>query len=64
MQRSAAVIAIVLGAGIVGFDSNRWDAVVYVLPRGHGIHIHDLLGSALMAVGIVMLWRSPRPVGA
>lgn len=64
MWRAAAVIAIVLGAAIVGFDPNRWDAVVYVLPRGHGIHSHDLIGAALIAVGIVVLWRSPRPVSA
>jgi hypothetical protein len=63
VHRAAAVIAVVLGAAIVGFDPNRWDAVVYVLPRGHGIHVHDLIGCALIAVGLVVLWRTPRPVG-
>ena len=49
------------GAIVLGFDPNRWDYVVLDLPRGgHGIHVHDLYGAALVAVGTLLLWHSPR----
>jgi hypothetical protein len=51
---------IIVGTIAVGFSPERWDTVILVLPRGHGIHAHDLFGMALVAVGIALLWRSPR----
>lgn len=55
------VVAILAGAVVVGFSPNRWDYVVVDLPRGgHGIHLHDLYGMALVAIGTLVLWRSPR----
>jgi len=54
-------IAIVLGAVVIGFDPNRWDGVILDLPRGgHGIHVTDLVGMALVAAGVVVLWCAPR----
>jgi len=55
-------MAIFAGAVLVAFSPNRWDHVVLVLPRGHGIHLHDLLGMAVVALGTVVLWCAPRPV--
>lgn len=61
MRRVLAVIAIFAGTAIVGFNPNRWDYVVLDLPRqSHGIHLHDLVGLALVLLGVVVLWYSPR----
>ena len=54
------VAAIVIGTVIIGFNPNRWDVVILTLPRGHGIHLHDVIGMTLIALGIALLWRSPR----
>jgi hypothetical protein len=61
MARVLAVVAIVTGTVVVGFNPNRWDYVLFDLPRGgHGIHLHDLYGMTLIAVGTLVLWHSPR----
>ena len=52
---------VALGTIIVGFSPARWDTVILVLPRSHGIHIHDLVGTTLVALGTALLWRFPRP---
>ncbi len=59
-RRTAAVVAIFLGAVVVGFSPNRWDKVVANLPRGHGIHTHDLIGMALITLGVLVLLRVQR----
>lgn len=60
MPRVLALIPIVVGVAIVGFNPNRWDRVILELPRGHGIHVHDVVGVALVALGVISLWRAPR----
>ena len=60
--RPRAVAAIVVGTAIVGFSPNRWDVVVVALPRGHGIHLNDILGSVLIALGTWLLWRASSQV--
>jgi uncharacterized protein YjeT (DUF2065 family) len=56
-----AVAAIFAGAALIGFNPNRWDAVVLDLPRGgHGIHLRDIIGMGLLALGVIVLWRSGR----
>ena len=57
MLRLVGVAAIVVGTGVVGFSPNRWDVVVATLPRGHGLHLNDILGTALIVLGIALLWR-------
>ena len=42
---------------MVGFSPNRWDVVVATLPRGHGVHLNDILGAVLIALGTVVFWR-------
>lgn len=54
-----AALAIVVGAIIIGFNPNRWDAVIVSLPRGHGIHVTDVVGMTLVMLGVAVLWRSP-----
>ena len=60
LGRLLAVVSIFVGTAIVGFDPNRLDRVFLVLPREHGIHLHDVLGAALVTLGTVVLWRSHR----
>lgn len=54
------MVSIFVGTAIVGFDPNRLDRVLFVLPRGHGIHLHDVIGTALVTLGTIVLWRSSR----
>jgi hypothetical protein len=55
LARGMGVVAIFVGAVILAFDPNRWDAVILELPRAHGIHLHDLAGMMLVALGIALL---------
>jgi hypothetical protein len=60
-RRVLAVVAVYVGVALVGFNPQRWDAVVFDLPRGgHGIHLRDLIGVGLITLGVVVLWRSGR----
>jgi hypothetical protein len=52
-------VAIFTGAVIIAFSPQRWDYVLFGLPRSHGIHLHELMGMALVAVGTFVLCRSP-----
>jgi len=52
------VVSIVIGTAIVGFDPDRLDGTLFALSRNHGIHLHDLIGTALIALGTFTLWRS------
>jgi hypothetical protein len=56
MRKLVGVASIIVGTAVVGFSPNRWDVVVATLPRGHGIHLHDILGTALVALGTALLW--------
>jgi hypothetical protein len=60
MARVMGVVAIVAGTVLVGWDPERLDAVILTLPRGHGIHLHDVVGMTLVTLGIVVLCWSPR----
>lgn len=64
MARVAALITIAAGVAVVGFSPNRWDEVILVLPRGHGLHAHDVVGVILVAIGVMALWRVPRPTAS
>jgi hypothetical protein len=59
VRRLAGVAFIVVGTAIVGFSPNRWDAVIATLPRGHGIHLNDVLGTVFIATGTALLWLAP-----
>jgi len=52
-------VAIVLGAAVIGFNSNR-DVVILAFAHGHGIHITDVIGMVFVTLGIVLLWRLPQ----
>jgi hypothetical protein len=60
MTTILGVGAILFGAVLLAFDPSRWDVVVLDLPRGHGVHSHDILGMAFVALGIVALLSVPR----
>ena len=55
------MVAILIGAVVIGFNPNRWDIVVATLPRGHGIHLTDIVGMTLIVSGIAVLWRPASP---
>jgi len=59
--RLLGAATVFLGAIIIGFNPN-WDPVLLGLPRGgHGLHVTDLIGMAVVTVGVVVLWRAPAP---
>ena len=60
MARVAALITIAAGVAVVGFSPDRWDEVILVLPRGHGLHVHDVVGVVLVMIGVLTLWHVPR----
>jgi len=60
LLRLMGVVAIVAGTVIIGFSPNRWDVVIATLPRGHGLHRTDAIGTISIALGIAVLWFSPR----
>jgi hypothetical protein len=62
LGRVLAVVAIFVGATVVAFSPKRWDSVLMTLPRGHGIHLHEVLGFAVIGLGTVLLWHAPRSV--
>jgi hypothetical protein len=51
-------MCIVIGTAIVGFSPNRWDAVIATLPRGHGVHLNDVVGAFVVAIGTALLWAA------
>lgn len=59
VSRIAATLLIVLGTLVVAFSPSRWDTVVLELPRGHGVHGHDLIGVALIGIAVALFWREP-----
>ena len=59
VSRTLGTAGILAGAILIGFNPSRWDVVVATLPRGHGIHVRDLVGMALIAAGILVLWHAP-----
>ncbi len=52
------MIAIAIGTLMVGFNPNRFDTVLFDIPlrSGHGVHLHDVLGVLLVALGTLVLW--------
>jgi len=56
--RVLAVVAVYIGAALIGFNPSRWDVVLIVLPREHGIHLRDIIGVGLVTLGVMVLWRS------
>jgi hypothetical protein len=61
LGRVLGAVAIACGTIIVGFNPNRFDVVLFDLPvrTGHGVHLHDVLGVALVALGTLVLWLAP-----
>lgn len=57
-MRPLASAIVFLGAFVLGVDIGA-DRVVVDLPlRGnHGVHVSDVLGTALLVVGVALLWR-------
>ena len=52
-------MAIVTGVVVLGLDVTRFDSVVETISPGHGLHLSDVVGSTLVAFGIVLMWFAP-----
>jgi hypothetical protein len=58
-RKVSGAVLVFLGAVVVGFNAKRWDPVILDLPRGsHGIHALDVIGMALITLGVLVLWVS------
>lgn len=58
------VIPIIAGTLLIDTGTEHHDPVLLTLPRGgHGLHATDVLGMAIVLVGVTALWQAP-PVGA
>jgi hypothetical protein len=59
--RILGAVAVVVGAFVLGLDAATVDRVIATLPGPgrHGIHVSDVVGSGVLLVGIVLLWRAP-----
>lgn len=57
--RTRGAIAIIAGAGLIGFNPNRWDSVLLTLPGSRAVDVTDVLGLALILVGIATFWHAP-----
>ena len=54
------MLVIAVGTVVVGVNPDRFDIVVITLPRDHGIHLAELIGAALVALGTTALLLLPR----
>jgi hypothetical protein len=63
LGRVLGIVAIALGTAVVGFNPERFDTVLFAVPirTDHGVHLHDVIGVALVALGALLLWFLPRP---
>ena len=59
MARWLALVALVVGTFVVGFNEENRSAL-FNLPGGHGIHATDLLGTLLIALGTAVFWVASR----
>ena len=59
MARWLALVALVVGTFVVGFNEENRSAL-FNLPGGHGIHATDLLGTLLIALGAAVFWVASR----
>ena len=59
IMRVLGVLAIVTGVVVLGLDVTRFDSVVETISPGHGLHLSDVVGSTLVAFGIVLMWFAP-----
>jgi hypothetical protein len=58
-MRVLGALTIVTGVVVLGLDVTRFDSVVETLSPNHGLHLSDVLGSALVGIGILLMWFAP-----
>jgi hypothetical protein len=61
LGRVLGIVAIVAGTLVIGIDPDHFDIVLFSLPirQGHGVHLDDVLGFALVVLGTALLWFAP-----
>ena len=58
--RLLATAIVFLGALVLGVDVGADRVILEIAIRGnHGVHISDVVGTALLIVGVAILWRAP-----
>ena len=57
MRRYLGASLIVAGVLILTVNVGELDRVVAAVTYSHGVHLSDLVGAAVVAVGAAILWR-------
>ncbi len=58
-MRFLGALAIVTGVLVLGLDVTRFDSVVETLSPNRGLHLSDVVGTALVGVGLFLMWFAP-----
>lgn len=56
MSRLIGTVLIFIGAGVIVVSPAAWDSVFFTLPSGIHIHVYDLIGTAIIALGVILFW--------
>jgi hypothetical protein len=52
------VAVVAVGVAIVGLNIRpTWDPVILVLSQNHGIHLTDVVGGGVVALGVALVWH-------
>jgi hypothetical protein len=57
LSKLFGTVVIAIGAAFVVVRPDRFGSVFLSLPSGIDIHTYDLIGMAVIAIGIVSVWR-------
>ena len=61
MLRLAGTLFVLVGFALSALDHESWDFVLVSLSTSHGIHVSDIAGSALLLIGLALLWLAGSP---
>jgi len=57
LSKLFGTVAIAIGAAFIVVRPDRFGSVFLSLPSGIDIHTYDLIGLAVITIGIVLIWR-------
>jgi uncharacterized protein YjeT (DUF2065 family) len=59
LQRILGAVLVAVGCAVLVVDVGTFDAVVLSVTKAHGLHLSDLVGGAMVVVGVGVLWTAP-----